>query len=215
MATLVGTLKTLNNTALFVKPANEPQVMIQFYGTYVGATITVQGSADNIKFFNVPITSFDTSSLTIGTITPNSGQFYSIAVDGFAYIRFKLTAITSGSVAFGMQSTPFTLTPMPSASNGITATPSGSVSNSVQVTGTITRVTTVASSGDGICLPPSVAGLSLTITNAAVSNPMTVFAFGGATIDGTAGSAGYSHAAGKTVVYSCAAVGVWHKVISS
>jgi hypothetical protein len=77
----------------------------------------------------------------------------------------------------------------------------------------INRLTSVVS-GTGVILPTSLAGFRIIVINAG-SNPVTVYAAGGETIDGTAGATGYSLANGKTCEFLCASSGAWHKKLSA
>jgi hypothetical protein len=78
----------------------------------------------------------------------------------------------------------------------------------------LNRVTTVASSGDSITLPASVAGMEITVTNAAAVNPMNIFPSAGGTgteqINGLGANAAFSLAVTKTVTFICYTAGQWH-----
>lgn len=105
--------------------------------------------------------------------------------------------------------------PTTSYTDAITAHAGGGRASAVAITTELSRVTTVGTAADSVVLPAAVAGMQLTIINAAASNAMQVFASGSDTIDGTAGATGYSQAAGKTVTYFTTAAGSWHKMISA
>jgi hypothetical protein len=70
-----------------------------------------------------------------------------------------------------------------------------------------TRFTTVAAS-TGALLPAALQGRYRVIYNAGAS-PLTVYAAGSDTIDGTAGSTGVALANAKRCEYYCVADGVW------
>ena len=99
--------------------------------------------------------------------------------------------------------------------DGVTAHAGGGRGSAVAISTILTRVTTVGTAADSVVLPVAAPGLELTLINAAASNAMQVFANGSDTIDGTAGSTGYSQAAGKTVTYFSTAAAAWHKMISA
>lgn len=99
--------------------------------------------------------------------------------------------------------------------NGITATPSGTVDDSVEITETVSRVTTVTTAADGVALPVAVPGALFVLINADAADSMTVFAKDGSTINGTAGATGVAHAAGITALYICAAAGAWNRLLSA
>lgn len=95
-----------------------------------------------------------------------------------------------------------------SAVSGVTATASGTQATSVQLSNEMTRVTTVATAGDGILLPASVPGLTIYLENAAAL-AMSVFAAGTDTINGNAAATGVTQMAGSMVIYTCYAAGAW------
>lgn len=99
--------------------------------------------------------------------------------------------------------------------DALTAKAGGGRTGATALTAMLNRVTTVATAADSVLLPVAVAGLEIVAINAAGANAMQVFALGSDTIDGTAGSTGYSQAAGKTVTYVCTVAGAWHKQISA
>jgi hypothetical protein len=103
-----------------------------------------------------------------------------------------------------------------SYTDGITAHAGGGQASAVPLTSMINRVTTVATAADSVALPLAAPGMDITVINAG-ANAMQVFAQNGSsdTIDGTAGSTGYSQAAGKSVQYLSTAAGAWHKIVSA
>lgn len=99
-----------------------------------------------------------------------------------------------------------------SAVDSLTAT-GANRGGALAITAQINRFTTVSSS-TGCVLPASTAGYDLTIINAG-SNPLTIYAQGSDTIDGTAGATGVSLTNGKSVLIFCAAPGAWHRLVSA
>lgn len=59
--------------------------------------------------------------------------------------------------------------------DAITATPSGTQTTSLLITGSNARIATVASAGDGVRLPPAIAGMEITLVNDAAANAANVF----------------------------------------
>lgn len=95
-----------------------------------------------------------------------------------------------------------------SAQDGITATPSGTQVTSYQLTCQTSRVSTVATAGDGVKLPPSQAGLEVMVINAS-TKAITVYGSSPDTIDGVATATGVSQMGQSVVIYVCAAAGAW------
>jgi hypothetical protein len=89
-----------------------------------------------------------------------------------------------------------------SAQDGITASATQSQAGATPLTFMFNRVTTVASIGNAVRLPPGILGLSICIINAA-ANAMQVYADSSDTVSGLAGSAGVSHMGGSTAWYTC------------
>jgi hypothetical protein len=101
-----------------------------------------------------------------------------------------------------------------SAQDQMSGAGSGSRTNATTVLCHINRFTTV-NSNSGAVLPASGAGIEITISNAAPTNSLQIYAAGTDTIDGTAGATGYALAAGKTCTFFCASPGAWHKQLSA
>jgi hypothetical protein len=105
--------------------------------------------------------------------------------------------------------------PTYSTTNGITAFATGGQASAVQLTTVINRVTTVGSAADSVKLPAAVAGLSITVTNAAAANSMNVFPATGDAINALTANTALAVAANKTAVFSCAVAGQWHSVLTA
>jgi len=97
---------------------------------------------------------------------------------------------------------------VPSASNGLTAHAGGGQTSALALTSTVNRVTTVASAGDSVKLPVSVAGLSVTVINNG-ANAMQVFGASTDTINGIATGTGISQIPNSVVRYVSAVAGLW------
>ena len=105
--------------------------------------------------------------------------------------------------------------PTVSTTNGITAFSTGGQASAVLLTTVINRVTTVAAANDSVKLPAAVAGLVITVTNAAAVNSMNLFPNTGDAINALAANAAFAIVAGKTATLSCAVAGQWHAVLSA
>jgi hypothetical protein len=97
---------------------------------------------------------------------------------------------------------------IPSVTNAITAHAGGGQTLATALTTIVNRVTTVATAGDSIKLPASVAGLSITVINSG-ANPMQVFGAGTDTINGVATATGVSQLPNSVVRYVSAVAGLW------
>jgi hypothetical protein len=64
-------------------------------------------------------------------------------------------------------------------------------------------------------MPAAVAGLQMTVTNAAAANSMNLFPNTGDQINAGGANAAYAIAAGKTAQLTCAVAGQWHAVLSA
>lgn len=105
-----------------------------------------------------------------------------------------------------------------SSQDNITATPSGTQATSLLLRQQQSRITTVATAGDGVRLPPAIAGASLVVVNDAASNAANVWpssqaqggAAGGDKINAGVANAAFSLtvALGVTIFY-CFSNGTW------
>lgn len=96
-----------------------------------------------------------------------------------------------------------------SSQDNITATAGGGQANAFQITSQTARVSTVATLGDSIQLPPSAPGLELLIINHG-ANAMQVFGNGTDVVDDQGATTGVSQMANSLVIYSCATAGKWY-----
>jgi hypothetical protein len=95
-----------------------------------------------------------------------------------------------------------------SATDNITAFAGGGQANAAPLNSEINRVTTVATAGDSVLLPPSKAGLTIFVINGA-ARPMQVYGFGTDTVDGVATGTGVTQMQGSSTIYSCTTAGAW------
>jgi hypothetical protein len=96
-----------------------------------------------------------------------------------------------------------------SITDSITAHAGGGQANAVALTTEINRITTVATVGDSVSLPVSIAGLTIIVINHG-ANAAQVFGAGTDTIDDVLTTVGVSQMAGSVTIYSCTTAGAWY-----
>lgn len=91
----------------------------------------------------------------------------------------------------------------------ITATAGGGQGAAFQLTAQINRVSVVATTGDSVKLPPSVAGLTIAVLNSG-ANSLNIFPSTGDAINALAVNAAFAlAAAGSTTYFICYTAGQW------
>ncbi len=95
------------------------------------------------------------------------------------------------------------------AQDTLVAKASGTQATATLITGQIARVTTVATAGDAVKLPPSAAGLEVLVLNHG-AHALQVFGVSPDTIDDVATATGVSQMASSIVLYACATAGKWY-----
>lgn len=93
--------------------------------------------------------------------------------------------------------------------DNITAHAGGGQVAAFPITTQTSRVTTVATAGDSVLLPPSTPGLELLVINHG-ANAMQLFGSGADQIDDQAAATGVSQMAGSLVIYTSATAGNWY-----
>jgi hypothetical protein len=97
-----------------------------------------------------------------------------------------------------------------SAQDGVVAKAGGGQTNAFNLGPTeMNRITTVATAGDSVKLPPAQPGLGLIVLNHG-ANPMQVFGTEGDTINDVATATGVSQMANSWVFYGCFTAGAWY-----
>src|SRR5260370_235555 len=96
-----------------------------------------------------------------------------------------------------------------SAGDLLVAHAGGGQANALQLTALVSRVGTVATSGDSVKLPPSAPGVICVVNNHG-ANPMQVYGQGTDTIDDVATATGVSQMQGSVVIYTCYTAGAWY-----
>ena len=99
--------------------------------------------------------------------------------------------------------------------DSLTAHAGGGQSSATPCTAMFNRFTTVATAADSGGLPASVAGMCVTVTNAAAANSMNVFPASGDAINALGANAAFALAAGKTAEFVCYTAGQWHSILSA
>jgi hypothetical protein len=125
----------------------------------------------------------------------------------------KVTQVLPGLGGQPSQYTEMSLFEMPA--DTLTAVASGTQTTALLFTAVQNRVTVVASAGDAVRLPPALAGLAITVSNAA-SNAMNVFpssaaqggVTGGDAINALSQNTAYSQATGRQT-FRCFTTGTW------
>lgn len=95
-----------------------------------------------------------------------------------------------------------------SASDNLTAHAGGGQASATLLSSELNRVTTVATAGDSVALPPSAPGLTVIVENAGV-NPMQVYGSGTDTINGVASATGVAQMQSSVAIYTCYTAGAW------
>lgn len=96
-----------------------------------------------------------------------------------------------------------------SSQDKITATAGGGQGPAFQITTSIARVTTVATTADSVKLPASVAGLTIAILNSG-ANSLNIFPAQGDAINALGVNAAFAlAAAGSTTYFICYTAGQW------
>ncbi len=99
--------------------------------------------------------------------------------------------------------------PIDLSCDNITAHAGGGQGSATPMPGIINRITTVATLGDSVSLPPAVPGLDLMVINHG-ANDAQIYGAGTDTIDDIATATGVSQMAGSVVIYSCTTAGRWY-----
>jgi hypothetical protein len=138
---------------------------------------------------------FNSSNQIVGIAVPRaSGGLGQLRVDAPSN-----TNVTTNSGYYFLEASNDTLT----------AFAGGGQASALQLVGQMNRVTTVATAGDSVKLPASVAGLEVTVINHG-ANAMQVYGLGTDTINDVAAATGVSQMPGSTVLYFCTTAGNWY-----
>lgn len=112
---------------------------------------------------------------------------------------------------------PFAQPAAGTSTDGITAAAGGGYANAVQLVSRFNHVSTVATTGDSVRLPPCVPNLALHVSNDGV-NALSVFPYGNGIdrLNNSAVGASISVPAGKTMsLTGTGSPGRWHELVSA
>lgn len=96
-----------------------------------------------------------------------------------------------------------------SSTDNLTAHAGGGQTNALALSTEVNRVTTAATAGDSVMLPPSSPGLTIFVINHG-AKPIQVYGSGTDTIDDVATATGVSQMQGSNTIYTCATTGKWY-----
>lgn len=96
-----------------------------------------------------------------------------------------------------------------SQSDNLVAHAGGGKASATPMTAEVSRVITVATSGDSVLMPPSQPGMTVFVINHG-TNPMQVYGAGTDQIDDVATATGVSQMANSSVLYTCNTAGNWY-----
>jgi hypothetical protein len=152
------------------------------------------------KWLFTPVDNTGNTTMTI-TNAAQAGAFTYTIPNAGANATFLMSAgnptLASGSLF------------IESAADTITAFAGGGQASATVLTNEVNRITTVATAGDSIKLPASVAGLTVYCINHG-ANSMQVFGAGTDTIDDIATATGVAQMANSVALYSCTTAGAWY-----
>ena len=134
-------------------------------------------------------------------------QWHATAEDVKQAVLYSLTN-NPGALSFTLVNLVLTGLLNESFTDAVTAHAGGGPTNAVALTTELIRVSTVATSGDSVALPPSSPGLTIIVVNTG-ANPMQVFGAGTDTINGVATATGVSQMQASVVHYVCTTAGAW------
>ena len=145
------------------------------------------------------VNSASTSAHNLGLGTADSPTFAALTITGaIAAASWATTGLNTESHV-----------------SALTAYAGGGQASALALTKAINRVTIVASAGDSVKLPASVAGQSVVVINAAATNAMDCFPVSGDAINALAANTALSIAANTTAIFFCAVAGTWNSVVTA
>jgi hypothetical protein len=189
-STAVGT----DDNANFIVPTGS------LSGAWIRIVVPGGGGAGNVLSVGTPTNgqaAVWTDATHIQGITASLIAGSNIAISG-AWPNQTVTATAGG--------TGYTLSPQ----DPVTAHPGGGFGSAVSITGNIVVVATVGSPGDSIIVPAAVASSATPIFlwNEG-ANYLQMFAAGGSTLNGTAGTTGLSISTNSLVILTCSTNGAY------
>lgn len=116
-ANTVGTITTASSAVTTGNIGLAGNVTIYMYGTYAGVTAVFEISFDNTNWFPVAATREDSaiSESTTGPLPANTVRAWTTGAPGFAFVRVRATAYTSGTANVVIVAGTYAFEPMVSA----------------------------------------------------------------------------------------------------
>lgn len=189
----------INTVATVATPGDS----VQLPPSQPGLVVCVVNNAAN----NMQVFAQNGSTDTINGTAGSTG----IVVIGLSVVWFQCTKAgiwTSQGIGYGN----YTAGPYPlgtlSVQTGVTAHAGGGQANATQLTAELVQLSTVATSGDSVKLPPSQAGAQITIVNNG-SASANVFPASGEQINSGGANTAAAQAAAAVTIYYCFVAGNW------
>lgn len=95
-----------------------------------------------------------------------------------------------------------------SSTDGIVAGTTQSQAGATVLAAELNKISTVATAGNSVRLPPSFSGASIFVENAG-ANPLQMYGSANDTINGVAGATGVSQMPNSVAIYTCYTAGAW------
>ena len=123
--------------------------------------------------------------------------------------------ITNPIIVGGSATSLYLITPLFSVTDAIVASATQTQAAATPLTTRISRVVTVASAGNAVRLPTTIAGKIMTVTNSHPTNSLNIFPATGDAINALSANTVYSLAAAKSAEFYCAVFGTWNTILSA
>lgn len=225
-------------SATLNKLLTDTLTVVQISGTYGSCQFVFEATPDGANWSPVGAIRFDTGGEVNGTLSPadNSTLCWKIPSEMMTGVRLRLTAYGSGTVAVALFSASFVGSPYISVQqtygstigastfsgdvtlqgllnesnvDALTAHAGGGQGSALALSKEVNRISTVATAGDSVKLPASVAGLSIIVINSG-ANSMQVYGAGTDTINDVATATGVAQQPNSIEVYACPVAGKWY-----
>lgn len=210
-----------NSLSLYAVNANLPAVLTPDYAVVVNATgdgfdlvdlTSITGSAyitaiDNVGSSpNAAGMTVNGSTLNLEPADSTHPGLVNAITQTFGGAKTFLADLTAGAKLL------VTSYLQRSAASGLTAFAGGGQASALQLTKDVNRVTTVASSGDSVKLPPGLPGMKVVVINDG-ANSMSVYPTSGEEIDALGVDAAFAlTTTAKNTTFVCASAGLWKSI---